>query len=466
MMGIRRCSQAVLVAALLATAQLGAPAGAVPRPSPGDPRTAPAAGDPAPPRAMQRNKPCAQTLTTAGTNYTMVPPPVAQLNLPEARKYSTGAGVKVAVVDTGVQQGPRLRPVVAGGDYVEAGGDGRTDCDSHGTVVAFTIAGQPSPDDAASGVAPDAQIISIRQSSAAWSPSRPDSSNPNDPNGQTAGDISTLAMGIRRAADLAPRGVINVSIAAYIDVRKPLDQKALLDAVAYATLVKDAVVVTAAGNTSECRCVQNPLFDAGRPGDPRNWSGVNTIVTPAWSPHALAVGATDASGQPLTGDNTPTTVAGPWVGIGAPGVGIVGPDIKSGRLINGLVGEGNKPQILAGSSFAAAFVSGTAALVRSRYPQLTAPQVIARLVETAHRPARGENNLVGAGLLDPVAAVSSEIDPKPAPGGASSMPVAAPVPPAPVNTAPQRFAAIALGSVAGLFVIAGVVGAILRNKGR
>ena len=57
------------------------------------------------------------------------------LNIAKAWQYSTGNGVPVAVIDTGVNPSPRL-PVVSGGDYI-MGGDGLTDCDAHGTIVAL-----------------------------------------------------------------------------------------------------------------------------------------------------------------------------------------------------------------------------------------------------------------------------------------------------------------------------------------
>lgn len=85
-----------------------------------------------------------------------------------------GDPIKVAVIDTGVTPHPyfqnRVKP---GGDYVEKGGkgkDGLLDCDGHGTQVAGIIAGNPRNDDIGFiGVAPDAQIISIRQSSQNYS---------------------------------------------------------------------------------------------------------------------------------------------------------------------------------------------------------------------------------------------------------------------------------------------------------
>lgn len=62
-----------------------------------------------------------------------------------------------------------------------------------------------------------------------------------------------------------------------------------------------------------------------------------------------------------------------------------------------------------GTSFSAAYVSGVAALVRAKYPQLTAHQVINRIMQTAHNPPAGVDNRVGYGLVDPVAALTFNV---------------------------------------------------------
>ena len=57
------------------------------------------------------------------------------------------------------------------------------------------------------------------------------------------------------------------------------------------------------------------------------------------------------------------------------------------------------------------------ALVRAKFPDLTAAQVMRRITETAHNPARGVDNQVGYGVVDPVAALTFDVplgDPKPA----------------------------------------------------
>ena len=76
-------------------------------------------------------------------------------------------GVDVAVIDTGINPEPtafgaRLQP---GADLVRSGGDGLSDCDGHGTVVAGIIAAAPDHSTGFTGVAPGATIESIRQSS-------------------------------------------------------------------------------------------------------------------------------------------------------------------------------------------------------------------------------------------------------------------------------------------------------------
>ena len=70
-----------------------------------------------------------------------------------------------------MRPGPRLPNVDPGGDFVEST-DGLTDCDGHGTLVAGLIAGQPGPD-GFSGVAPGRRVLSIRSTSAKFSPREP-----------------------------------------------------------------------------------------------------------------------------------------------------------------------------------------------------------------------------------------------------------------------------------------------------
>nr|WP_197519124.1 S8 family serine peptidase [Mycobacterium gordonae] len=104
----------------------------------------PADGPPGPDQPMRQGTYCTRVGTLPGTDYRVQPHFMDMLDVAEAWRLGRGGGVKVAVIDTGVSPHPRLTNLVGGGDYVEAGGDGLTDCDAHGTIVASLIAAQPA----------------------------------------------------------------------------------------------------------------------------------------------------------------------------------------------------------------------------------------------------------------------------------------------------------------------------------
>jgi membrane-anchored mycosin MYCP len=108
----------------------------------------------------------------------------------------------------------------------------------------------------------------------------------------------------------------------------------------------------------------------------------------------------------------PDSINGPWVSVAAPGFRIMGLSSVNGAAVNALPdkdpGMGNG---FWGTSFSAAYVSGVAALVRAKFPSLTAHQVIRRIAETAHNPARGVDNQVGHGVVDAVAALTFDVAP-------------------------------------------------------
>ncbi|WP_264961021.1 S8 family serine peptidase, partial [Mycobacterium kiyosense] len=104
----------------------------------------PADGPPGPDQPMRQGAYCTRVGTLPGTDYRVQPHFMDMLELAEAWRFGRGSGVKVAVIDTGVSPHPRLPDLVGGGDYVAAGGDGLSDCDAHGTVVASLIAGAPA----------------------------------------------------------------------------------------------------------------------------------------------------------------------------------------------------------------------------------------------------------------------------------------------------------------------------------
>ncbi|ORX21129.1 type VII secretion-associated serine protease mycosin [Mycobacterium xenopi] len=415
-----------------------------------DPAALPPDGPPAPGEEMRQNGTCTFFGAMPGFDPAAVPPSQAMLNLPEAWKTSRGRGVVVAVIDSGVTPQPRLPNLTPGGDYIDPPAGGLVDCDGHGTAVAGLIAGQPGPDGFA-GVAPEAALVSIRQSSAQWAPKTPSGQDPQQ--AKTAGDVATLARAVRHAADMPGVRVINISLIDCIPSYKQVDQAALGAAVRYAAIDKDIVVVAAAGNTGENNCQSNPLTDPSRPDDPRNWAGATTISTPSyWQPYVLSVASLTPEGQPSN-----FTMAGPWVGIAGPGEQIVSlGNAPNSGLINGQPSTKEPLVAINGTSFATAYVSGVAALVRSKFPNLTARQVVNRLVASAHNAARAPSNLVGAGVVDAVAALTWDIpagEAKPA-----DMPVvrvAPPAPPPPDNRLPRL---IAFG--AGIAAIAAAVIAV------
>lgn len=447
--------------AVLAVAVWAAPPALAISPPVVDASQPPPPGTAGPVEAMEQRGPCSVSGTIPGTDPGVPTPSQAVLNLPGAWKFSRGEGQLVAVIDTGVQPGPRLPNVDPGGDFVEST-DGLTDCDGHGTLVAGLVAGQPGAD-GFSGVAPAARVLSVRATSAKFSPR----ASGGDPTVARATlDVTVLGRAIVRAADLGAR-VINISAITCLPADRTVDQGALGAAIRYAAVDKDAVIVAAAGNTGPTgsvaggtSCDSNPLTDLSRPDDPRNWAGVTSVSIPSWwQPYVLSVGSLTPDGHP-----SKFTMAGPWVGIAAPGENIASvSNADGGGLANGLPAERQQLVPLSGTSYAAGYVSGVAALVRSKYPGLPAAEVVRRLTATAHNGARDPSNLVGAGSLDPVAALTWQLpaDNQPAP---ATKPVALPPAPAPKDNTPRNVALAGAGALAVLVAIAAAVVAISRRR--
>lgn len=87
---------------------------------------------------------CASPTTLPGSGFHDPPWSNTYLGVADAHKFATGAGVTVAVIDTGVDASPRV-PAEPGGDFVDQAGNGLSDCDAHGTLTASIIAGRPRP---------------------------------------------------------------------------------------------------------------------------------------------------------------------------------------------------------------------------------------------------------------------------------------------------------------------------------
>jgi membrane-anchored mycosin MYCP len=294
-------------------------------------------------------------------------------------------------------------------------------------------------------------LISIRQSSQAFGLK---DSYTGDEDPQTAAkidNVQTMARAIVHAANMGA-SVINISDVTCMSARNVIDQRVLGAAVHYAAVDKNALIVAAAGDNSKKDCKQNPVFDPLSPNDPRVWNSVTTVVTPSWfSDYVLTVGAVDTSGQPMS----QMSIAGPWVGISAPGTDVMGLSPRDDGLINAIDGPDNSLLIPAGTSFATAIVSGVAALVRAKYPELSSYQVMQRLIHTARPPARGVDNQVGYGVVDPVAALTWDVPqgPPQAPKQLSA-PLSLPKAAAPRNMAPVW---VATGGLTAALLIGGAV---------
>ncbi|MFC7753905.1 type VII secretion-associated serine protease mycosin [Tsukamurella soli] len=306
-----------------------------------------------------------------------------------------------------------------------AGGDGRTDCDAHGTLVAGIVAARPSATDGFSGVAPAAAIMAIRQSSLAFAA--------RDRGGAAPGNVTTLAYAVTRAVDLGAT-VVNISQVACGPTGTDLGDAALGRAVRYA-FERNVVVVAAAGNVgsgSACGTQNVP----GRTA---------TVASPArFADYVLSVAATEPTGRPAS-----FSLAGPWLGVAAPGTDITSLDPRGGGLANGqTTRDGIGP--IDGTSFAAPYVAGIAALVRARFPELSAGDVVRRITSTARHPAGGWDESVGYGVVDPVAALTAEVAPAaPARPGRLAVPIARP--------RDGRPRAVALAGSAAALLLVGVV---------
>jgi len=271
---------------------------------------------------------------------------------------SRGAGVTVAVLDSGVQANVAdLRgAVVPGGDTTGAGTSGETDddysADGHGTAMAALIAGQGRGGGIA-GIAPAAKIMPVRVGGLDGVP--------------PGGTPDTVAAGILFAVRDGA-AVVNLSLGAPAVSASSCDTVEQ-DAVSYA-LRRDVVVVASAGD-SQVR-VNNPE-------QPASCAGV------------LAVGAVnpDLTVWPQSQQQSYVAVAAPGNDIGWSG--------SDGRYFP----DGY------GTSQAAAFVSGEAALIRSRYPAMRWQQVVARVIGTAlPRGRRVPNDKFGYGIVQ----LSSALD--------------------------------------------------------
>ena len=281
----------------------------------------------------------------------------------QAWQTTKGAGVTVAVLDTGVENDhPDLvGNVLTGKDMIGFGAvRGQRPWARHGTAMAGIIAGHGhgvGNDDGVMGIAPEAKILPVRVILEDDDPARAKARN-------TRGNA--LAEGIRWAADHGA-DVINLSLGD--DSASAHPEAGEDDAVQYA-LRKGAVVVASAGN-------------GGEKGD--------HISYPAAYPGVIAATAVDKFGTRASFSTRRW-----YATVAAPGddVVIADPDHK--------YYEGW------GTSAASAFVSGAVALIKAAHPDLTPAQIKRLLEETARNaPAGGRDDSRGFGFVDPAAALKA-----------------------------------------------------------
>ncbi|MFF2953545.1 type VII secretion-associated serine protease mycosin [Kitasatospora sp. NPDC057965] len=267
---------------------------------------------------------------------------------------SKGEGVTVAVIDSGVlkEHQDLTGQVLAGADFTGDNTDGTVDNDGHGTGMASLIAGHGHGSGAGiKGLAPQAKILPIRITL----------------DGESLSDRSETAKAIRYAVDHGAK-VINMSIAGPSGADP--DERA---AVKYAR-DKDVVLVAGVGNKG----------DKG-----------GAVEYPAAFPGVVAVGAVDQNGLIWSKSSS-----GPETTLVAPGAEV---PHATAKATNGY-GMGN------GTSGATAYVSATAALIRAKYPELSAGQVINRMIKSAAPPADGSavpNARYGYGVLSPAKALEA-----------------------------------------------------------
>jgi len=257
---------------------------------------------------------------------------------------STGKGVVVAIIDTGVdEKNAELDGrITAHADFT---GQGFT-ADAHGTAIAGIVAAHADNGVGSYGTAPGADIVALK----ACAPVEPGKL-------ESRCWTSTLVAALDEAIARDAR-IVNMSIGGPPD---PL----LARWVALAR-DRDRVIVAAAGNGGP---LAKPAFPAALPG-------------------VLAVTAVDAADRPY-----PQATEGDYVALAAPGVDILSP-----------APNGTFPP-LSGTSMAAAHAAAVVALLLELAPTATSDQIRAALVDGAQGHAlAGSERRLGAGLLDACAA--------------------------------------------------------------
>ncbi|MCX5400475.1 S8 family serine peptidase [Streptomyces sp. NBC_00102] len=332
----------------------------------------------------------------SGQRAETTPWTLTTLQLPRTWRLTEGEGVTVAVVDTGVGGNiPALR------GRVTALGAAGYDCVGHGSFAAGVIAAAPVDGSGFVGVAPKARVLAIRGTDERGTP-----------------DADLVASGIRTAVDQGSEVV-------YVANALLAGRAQLTSAVEYAASHDVVVVAPAAPDTA--------------PEDPDSGAADTTArpYFPAFVAQALSV--SDYGPDGTRPEKAPEPFA---ADMAAPGDTVVGTGPSGGGHYIGT-----------GSSLAAAHAAGAAVLVRARYPELTAAEVVDRLQSTAY-PAVPPR-------LDPYAAVSVLL---PGTRVRAATPPAAHVVPSASADSGRR--AVVIAVIGGVLVVLLAAAAVVVPRGR
>lgn len=299
--------------------------------------------------------------STAGSSMPAEPWAQKMLDPERVQQFTTGSGITVAVIDSGVDANQaQLAGHVAKGTVIKGSSTAKaanTDCAGSGTEVAGVIAAQHSTKTAFRGVAPGVTIVPIRVQDQVASESG---------EGSTADALmssATEAKAIDAAVELKADVIVTPIVA-------DSDSSALKSAVQLA-LNSGIVVVAAVGDNSNA--------STGRPS-----------AYPACYQGVIGVGAITAGGTVISNQRPDSCVD-----LVAPGQ-----KVTTTQRISGLVRTD-------GTHIAVAFVAATVALVEARFPDLTPLQVKQRLDATATPMAGGvDDKKYGHGLVNPYEAVT------------------------------------------------------------
>lgn len=342
---------------------------------------------------------------------------LSALHVTQAWQTTKGAGVTIALLDTGVDPShPDLAgSVISGPDLTNSGEKlGGKFFGTHGTAVASLIVGHghgPDGVDGVVGVAPQAKLLSVRVALDAGDPLLSESS-------VTSGLPGAIAAGIRYAVSNG---------AQVIDL--PLDPGQSISALTATpaptapsfttpTAAEAAAAAAAGGSSAEQSAVAYALSKGVilvAPGGD-NHAANDAANFPAAYPGVISVGAFNSSFI-----KAPFSSHQPYVTLTAAGSGMIAAVPPASYAT------------VSSTSAASAVVTGIAALIKSQYPELTPAQVSQVLQRsTVFRPAGGSQDGSGAGTADAAKALAeAAVIASPAPPRAGAGAVANPLPAAP-----------------------------------